>query len=116
MRPPYELPLDFLSFRNFAFNLTLSYKPSADVFVPYNYWQWDEGEAPEERDRGRSPRVAAAGDMRAAEAAAAAAAVANKTRKVLWLIDGPCKVNIKRGKKIVRYEKYDCVISFFLFQ
>ena len=80
MRSPFELNLDFLTFRNFGFNLTMSYKPDADVFVPYNFWQ--------DNDDGRpSPRVTAG------KTAAAVGAARNKTRKVLWLIDGPCKVS-----------------------
>ena len=74
MKSPFELDLDFLTYRSFGFNLTLSYKPDADVFVPYNFWQ--EGLQP-------SPK---------ATAAARAERLRNKTRKVLWLIDGPCKV------------------------
>ncbi len=87
MRSPYELNLDFLTEDHyedaeFEFNLTMTYKPDSDVFVPHDFWSWDGDDG----GRGLNPRMVAATKNVGLEMAA------NKTRKVLWTIDGPCKV------------------------
>ena len=38
MLNPYGNDVDFMSFRNYGFNLTLTYKPDSDIFTPYNFW------------------------------------------------------------------------------
>ena len=43
MLNPHGNAVDFMSFRNYEFNLTLTYKPNSDIFTPYNFWM---GEAP----------------------------------------------------------------------
>lgn len=69
MRNPFEFPLNFMTFRNYGFNFTMTYKPNSDIFTPYNFWL-SEGNS--------SPRMARKNFAQ------------GKTRKVLWLIDGPC--------------------------
>ena len=39
MLDPYHAPLDFLD--DAGFNLTMTYKPDADIFTPHNFWLSD---------------------------------------------------------------------------